>query len=161
MKPAGVFQYYQNSNVRETGQGEAMERKYTVRQCSSKHIPPAVTQPTVEPRLFSSQRFGKHIFVMTNHVRGFPWMRASLYKEPCRLFRAYQCGGGVNTSTVTLRVVGGNERSLESETVKYGRESQGTRTRERLYWQGPPAYTKDRPVLSSERVSHEKKTVTV
>jgi hypothetical protein len=36
--------------------------------------------------------------------------------------------GGVNTSTVTLRVVGGDEKgSLKSETVKYGRESQGTR----------------------------------
>jgi hypothetical protein len=38
---------------------------------------------------------------------------------------------GSNTSTVTLRVVGGDEKgSLESETVKYGGESQGTRTRE-------------------------------
>jgi hypothetical protein len=36
---------------------------------------------------------------------------------------------GSNTSTVTLRVVGGNEKgSLKSETVKYGRESQGTRS---------------------------------
>jgi hypothetical protein len=38
---------------------------------------------------------------------------------------------GSNTSTVTLRVVGGDEKgSLKSETVKYGRESQGTRSRE-------------------------------
>jgi hypothetical protein len=38
---------------------------------------------------------------------------------------------GSNTSTVTLRVVGGDKKgSLESETVKCGRESQGTRTRE-------------------------------
>jgi hypothetical protein len=38
---------------------------------------------------------------------------------------------GSNTSTVTLRVVGGDEKgSLKSETVKYGRESHGTRTRE-------------------------------
>jgi hypothetical protein len=37
---------------------------------------------------------------------------------------------GSNTSTVTLRVVGGDEKgSLESATVKYGRKSQGTRTR--------------------------------
>jgi hypothetical protein len=63
---------------------------------------------------------------------------------------------GSNTSTVTLRVVGGDEKgSLESETVKYGLEFQGTRTRERLLWQGPAAYTKDRPVLSSER-AHRK-----
>jgi hypothetical protein len=35
-----------------------------------------------------------------------------------------------NTSTVALRVVGGDEKgSLESETVKYGHESYGTRTR--------------------------------
>jgi hypothetical protein len=40
---------------------------------------------------------------------------------------------GSDTTTVTLRVVGGDEKgSLKSETVKYGRESQGTRTRGRL-----------------------------
>jgi hypothetical protein len=38
---------------------------------------------------------------------------------------------GSNTSTATLRVVGGDEKgSLKSETVKYGRESKGARTRE-------------------------------
>jgi hypothetical protein len=37
---------------------------------------------------------------------------------------------GSNTSTVTLRVVGGDENgNLKSETVKYGRKSQGTRTK--------------------------------
>jgi hypothetical protein len=36
---------------------------------------------------------------------------------------------GLNTSTVTLRLVGGGEKgSLKSETVKYGHESQGTLT---------------------------------
>jgi hypothetical protein len=36
---------------------------------------------------------------------------------------------GSNTSTVTLRVVGGDEKgSLKTETVKYSREIQGTRT---------------------------------
>jgi hypothetical protein len=50
----------------------------------------------------------------------------------------YQAGhtrveAGSITSTVTLRVVGGDEKgSLKFETVKYGREYQGTRTRERL-----------------------------
>jgi hypothetical protein len=35
---------------------------------------------------------------------------------------------GSNTSTVTLRVVGGDEKgSLESETTKYGHVSYGTR----------------------------------
>jgi hypothetical protein len=38
---------------------------------------------------------------------------------------------GSNISTVTLRVGGGEEKgSLKSETVKYGLESYGTRTRE-------------------------------
>jgi hypothetical protein len=67
-----------------------------------------------------------------------------------------------NISTVTLRVLGGDEkRSLKTETVKYGREIQGTRTRERLRWRGPAAYIKDRPLLSSERAPHKNKTVTV
>jgi hypothetical protein len=69
---------------------------------------------------------------------------------------------GSNTSTVTLRVVGGDEKgSLKTGTVKYGPEIQGTRTREKLRWRGRAAYTKDRPVLSSERAPHKTKTVTV
>jgi hypothetical protein len=58
---------------------------------------------------------------------------------------------GLNTSNVTLRVVGGDEKgSLKSETVKYGHESQGTRTRERLPGEGQQ-HIKKTPVLSSER----------
>jgi hypothetical protein len=65
--------------------------------------------------------------------------------------REHSCG------TVTLRVVGGDEKgSLKSETVKYGLEYQGTQTRERLRWQGPVAYTKERPVLSPERAPDKK-----
>jgi hypothetical protein len=53
---------------------------------------------------------------------------------------------GSNTSTVTLQVEGGEAKgSLESETVKYGRESQGTRTQESLHWQGPAPCTKADP----------------
>jgi hypothetical protein len=38
---------------------------------------------------------------------------------------------GPNASTAALRFVGGDEKgSLESETVIYGRESYGNRTRE-------------------------------
>jgi hypothetical protein len=38
---------------------------------------------------------------------------------------------GSNTSTVALRAVGGDKKgNLESETVKYGRESHGIRIRE-------------------------------
>jgi hypothetical protein len=69
---------------------------------------------------------------------------------------------GSNTSTVTLRVVGGDEKeSLKFETVKYGYESQGTRIWERLRWRGPAAYIKDRPVLSSKRAPHKNNTVIV
>jgi hypothetical protein len=68
---------------------------------------------------------------------------------------------GSNTSTVTLRVVGGDEKgSLKSETVKYGQESYGTRTQETLRWREPAAYKKDRPVLSLERAPQKNKTVT-
>jgi hypothetical protein len=65
---------------------------------------------------------------------------------------------GSNTSTVTLRVVGGDKKgSLKCETVKYGRETLGALTKDRLRWQGPAAYIKVRPVLSSERAPHKKK----
>jgi hypothetical protein len=53
---------------------------------------------------------------------------------------------GSNTSTVTLRVVGVDEKGrLKSETVKYGIKSQGTRTRERLRWQGQQHIQKTDP----------------
>jgi hypothetical protein len=60
-----------------------------------------------------------------------------------------------NTSNVTLRVVGGDEKgSLKSETVIFGLEYQGTRTEEDC------AGKDQQDVLSSERAPHEK-TVTV
>jgi hypothetical protein len=70
---------------------------------------------------------------------------------------------GSNTSTVTLRIVGGDEKgSLESETVNYGHESHGSRTRKcLLHWQGPAAIVNDRPVLSSERAPHINKPAIV
>jgi hypothetical protein len=62
---------------------------------------------------------------------------------------------GSNTSTVPLRVVRGDENgSLESETVKYGRESHGTQTRKWLRWQGSAAIVNYRPVLSSDIALH-------
>jgi hypothetical protein len=64
---------------------------------------------------------------------------------------------GSNTSTVNLRVVGGDGKgSLKSETVKYGHQSQGTRNRERLRWRGPAAYTKTD--LSSHQRGRPRKT---
>jgi hypothetical protein len=78
-------------------------------------------------------------------------MRASCHHDSvCRV------EAGSNTSTVTLRVVGGGEKgSLRFET-KYGHEPQETRTRERLRWKRTASCTNDRPVLSSERASHRK-----
>jgi hypothetical protein len=62
---------------------------------------------------------------------------------------------------VILGVVEGDEKgSLKSERVKYGLEYQTNRIRQRMCWQRPAAYTKDRPVFSSERAPHKKKTVT-
>jgi hypothetical protein len=95
---------------------------------------------------------------MVFSVRSVP----KLYNEQQLRLRATRVEAGPNTPTVTLRVVGGDEKgSLKTETVKYGREFEGTRIPERLCWQGPAAYTKDRPVLSSERAPHKSKTVTV
>jgi hypothetical protein len=89
---------------------------------------------------------------------------------------------GPNTSTVSLRVIGGDEKrtqcpgvqldhlflgdintgswasgwaSLESETGIYGHESRGTRTWEWLRWRGPAAIVNDTRILSSERMLHE------
>jgi hypothetical protein len=67
---------------------------------------------------------------------------------------------GPNTYTVTLRVVRGDEKgSLKSETVIYGRKSQGTRTRTRLRWQGqqhaqmtdPSSHQRGRPTKKKDR----------
>jgi hypothetical protein len=86
---------------------------------------------------------------------------------------------GSNTSTVALRVVGGDEKgtrawgynwatmflgdfirgpdppgwgSLEFETVKHGHESRGTRAWEWLRGRGPAGIVNDIPTLSSERL---------
>jgi hypothetical protein len=72
---------------------------------------------------------------------------------------ALPCGGGVEY--LHRDPASRRKGSLISETVKYGRESQETRTRERLRWQEPAAYTKDRPILSSGRAPHKSKTVIV
>jgi hypothetical protein len=97
--------------------------------------------------------------------RRFSGSSPRLYKQNLRELRGEsdtRVEAGSNISTVTLRVVGGDEEgSLKSETGQYGRESQETRTRERLRCRGPAEYTKDRPVLSSERAPHLNKAVTV
>jgi hypothetical protein len=79
----------------------------------------------------------------------------SYKKRPEKAKESHPCGGG---SEYLHR---DPESRLKSETVKYGHESQGTRTRERLRWRGSSTYIKDRPVVSSERAPHKNKTVTV
>jgi hypothetical protein len=125
------------------------EITFVARQRLAKHVPDATdTHATIEVLLETE-------FSTRSVQRG--------YKEDNwgnRLSPRVEAGS--NTSIVTPRVVGGDEKgSLKSEKVKFGRESQGTRTKERLRWQGPTAYIKDRPVFSSERAPHKNKTVTV
>jgi hypothetical protein len=57
---------------------------------------------------------------------------SKLSKEEIHSREKFSCvEAGSNTSTVALRVVGGDKKeSLESETVKYGSEAHGTRTRD-------------------------------
>jgi hypothetical protein len=60
------------------------------------------------------------------------WLAPRCYKQDSS---KQHVEAGSHSSTVTLRVVGGNEKgSLKSETVKYGHESKGTQTRESLRW---------------------------
>jgi hypothetical protein len=57
-----------------------------------------------------------------------------IMKTPAKL-QSTCVEAGSNTSTVTLQVVGGNEKgSLKSETVKYGLETKGPQTQEGLHW---------------------------
>jgi hypothetical protein len=59
------------------------------------------------------------------------WFRAEAISGESKHSCLYTCmEAGSNTSTVTLRVVGGDEKeSLKYERVKYGHESYGTLTR--------------------------------
>jgi hypothetical protein len=67
-----------------------------------------------------------------------------------------------NTSTVSLRVVGGDEKgSLESETVKYGHEYNGTLTRTWLRWREPAVIVNDRVVFLPEKDPHINKPASV
>jgi hypothetical protein len=87
----------------------------------------------------SRQRFGKHVPTATDTHAAIEVLLETVFATRS-VQRGYKEAGsntstpprveaGSNTSTVTLRVVGGDEQgSLESETVKYGHKSHGTRT---------------------------------
>jgi hypothetical protein len=103
------------------------------------------------------------------HNKLFDCVSYSRYAERL-LYRKWQTDtdrvthveAGLNTSTVTLRIVGSDEKgSLKSGTVKYGHKSYGTRTRKWLCWREPVAIANDRPVLSSERAPQINKPATV
>jgi hypothetical protein len=74
-------------------------------------------------------------FLVNNSLLGNDSVNTSRGNEYATIKAVFSVRGpcredGSNTSTVTLRIVGGYEKgSLESETVKYGHESFGTRTR--------------------------------
>jgi hypothetical protein len=83
--------------------------------------------PATKNTSIASQRRGKYAFATIEETVFSMGSDPGPYNES--LFVAREAGS--NTSTVTLQVVGGDKNgSLESETVKYSRESHGTRTRE-------------------------------
>jgi hypothetical protein len=125
------------------------------------------------PRLFARQRRRKHASSTIQAV-------FSVLRGPCRYYMRepvcrnkaldIQCGGGVDTSTMILRVVGGDRKgSLESETVKYGRESHVTRTRKRLRCEGqqqlwttdPSSRQRERPTSTKPQLSDSNKNLVV
>jgi hypothetical protein len=73
---------------------------------------------TWEPQQTHTQQWKSCVFCAWSVPRGYKSQRSS------------HVGAGSNTSTVALRVV---KRSLDIDTEEYGRESQGTRSREWLF----------------------------
>jgi hypothetical protein len=68
------------------------------------------------------------VLLISNNGNGvFYWVRPEAISRGYQaLFYKPSVAAGSNTSTVTLRVVGGDEKgSFKCETVKYGRKSQG------------------------------------
>jgi hypothetical protein len=104
-----------------------------------------------------SKIHGSRCWITAWQTNIFPRKRLNYNNEERRFLRGpCRVEAGSNTSTVALRVVGGDDkRSLESETVKCGHGSRGTRTWEWLRWRGPAAIVNDRPVLSWERMLHK------
>jgi hypothetical protein len=129
------------------------------------------TSKTRASQQLVGQQFGKHNTLATVSsgnrwtVRGgdyysvrleIPWEKLQSASVQARV------EAGSNTSTVTLRVVGDDEKgSLQSETVKYGHETKETRTQEGLLSRGPVAYTKTDPSSRQRGRPHKNRTVIV
>jgi hypothetical protein len=151
--------------------------KYGSRMCLLYRLklpPPAIIERPWDRRINngvmqpgSRQHIAKHLSAGTNTDATIEllletWFYTRSVQRGYKLRSVTRVESESNTSTVILRVIGGDEmRSLKSESVKYGCESQGARTRERLHWQGPAACTTERPVLSLQRAPTKNKTVTV
>jgi hypothetical protein len=121
----GIFVQSKNCGARETA--VASERLWNdiSRQRHGKHVPEPTDKHAAIEVLFQTVS-------PTRSVQ-------KVYKDNWVVQKANpRVEAGSNNSTVTLRVVGGDEKgSLKSERVKYGRKSQGTRTLEWLRWRGP------------------------
>jgi hypothetical protein len=122
----GVFAQSKNCGGREIA---------VARQC--RHATIEEVSRYVTCTAVAIEQLSKYVSALTNtcnnkravfSVRSVP--RVYKKNKECHL-KHPRVGEGSNTSTVNLRVVGGDEKgSLESETVKYSHESHGTRTRE-------------------------------
>jgi hypothetical protein len=85
-----------------------------------------------------------------------------LYKVNYKYNKFSRVEAGSNTSTVTLPVVGGDEKgSLKFETVKYGRKSQGTTTEKDCAGKGQQHVQMTDPCSRQRGRPTKNKTVTV
>jgi hypothetical protein len=105
-------------------------------------IDESVFSLSFSPRPVLTDKSTRSLTLDTRFLYGLPCKNRGVVfsvRGPCREdMREYGNGNCLhsvwrqsNSSTVTLLVVGGDKKeSLKSETVKYGREYHGTRTRE-------------------------------
>jgi hypothetical protein len=90
-------------------------------------------------------RLGKHVPAATDaHARievlletviPTRWVQRAYKEDSWSKNSSSRVEAGSNTSTVTLRFLGGDEKgSLQTETVNYSHESHGSQTRKCLRW---------------------------
>jgi hypothetical protein len=106
-----------------------------------------------EETSIARQRLGKQVSTARD-------MRATIHELLGTMFsiRSVQnCYKEFSSESAVSGVSGVDEKGcLESETVKYGHESNGTRTRKELRWRGLAEFVNDRPFpLVRESVPHQ------